>query len=405
MTLKKTTLINLCIFLTAFMGLNASAQEKTSPFLKMNKEKAFKPIVSIETWATASMGKEDDGTEYNGRTDVAFRRFRFGAKGNPYSWLKYSFQLHMDRLGWDSNAATGGSAPDGVSIWNAYITAKLSKNSELFNITAGYFWAAVSRESDTSPWAVASFDKTRSSKYLRKFNTGEGNGILSGIALCGIKNLDKFGISYRIGTYEPDTYASSKYGSRLYTGRVMFSFGDPEQKSFKYMLSGCQFGKRTGVTIGFGGATRSNGLISSTTDETTGITTDNYFNKSTSYGADIVIDLKGFRLDGEYYKMKRTMDGASDFDGTEYRACIAYGINTGKRYIEPAITYDKYEGEGNGSLYSKKLIGDISSLDFGVNWYISKSNLKMALHYVAQDGDATSATKGDYMGLSCQFKL
>ncbi len=397
MTLKKTTLFYASIIVALFLGLNTRAQESNSQFLKMNKEKAFSPIVSIETWATASMGKEDDGTEYNGRTDVAFRRFRFGAKGNPYSWLKYSFQLHMDRLGWDSNSALGGSAPDGVSIWNAYITAKLSKNSELFNITAGYFWAAVSRESDTSPWAVASFDKTRSSKYLRKFNTGEGNGILSGIALCGIKNLDKFGISYRIGTYEPDTYANSKYGSRLYTGRFMFSFGQPEQKSFKYMMSGCQFGKRTGVTIGFGGATRSNGLI----DETT----DSYFDKSTSYGADFVIDLKGLRIDGEYYKMKRTMDGADDFDGSEYRFCLAYGITTGKRYLEPTVTYDKYEGEGNGSLYSKKLIGDISSLDFGVNWYISKSNLKMALHYVAQDGDATSAKKGDYLGLSCQFKL
>jgi len=409
MKLKKLAIISLGLILPLTIGKNVNAQDKkesssTSPYLTLNKEKMFKPIVSVQTWATASLGEEDNGTEYKGRTDVSFRRFRFGASGNPFSWLKYSFQLHADRLGVDSYAATKGSAPDGVNIWNAYITAKLLKSSELLNLEAGYFWAAVGRESDTSPWAVASFDKTWSSWYLRRFNTGVGNGMMTGIALGGIKNYDNFGISYRVGTYDPSTYNSAKYASRLYTGIVRFSFGQPEETTYKYMLTGTQWGKRKGVTIGFGGATMANGYLSTKTN-TDGSTTDLYFDNSSSYGADIAIDLNGLRIDGEYYKMKRTASGLDDFDGTEYRVCLAYSFVAGNKYLEPTITYDKYEGEGTGSLFSSKYIGDDSHLDFGINWYISKSNLKVALHYVAQDGDASNAKKGDYIGLSCQFKL
>ncbi len=409
MTLKKKTLIVLGIALTTLFATKTNAQEQTtaakiSPFLKMNKDKAFSPIVSIETWAYSSLGKEDDGTEYKGRTDVAFRRFRFGAKGNPYSWLKYSFQLHMDAFGKDDNSAVKGSPKDGIQIWNAYITAKLLKSSEFLNIEAGYFWAAISRESDTSPWAVSAFDKTRSSWFLRRFNTGVGNGIVSGIALAGIKNTDNFGFSYRIGSYEPDLYASSEYASRLYTGRFMFSFGSPEQKKYKYMLSGNQWGKRTGVTIGFGAATQSNGYLSTITNDDLS-TTDLYFKSSASYGADFVVDLKGLRIDGEYYKMKRKADGYDDFDGSEYRVCLAYNFIAGNKYLEPCVTYSKYEGEGAAKLLGSAFIGDDSALDIGINWYISKANLKMALHYIDQDGTCGKSKKGDVLGLSCQFKL
>ncbi len=392
----KKLVISLGLILPLTIGKNVNAQDNkeassTSPFLTINKEKMFKPIVGVQTWATYTMGEEKNGTEYADRADVSFRRLRFGATGNPFSWLKYAVELNADRLGEDSYAATKGSY-SGLGIWKAYITAKLLKDSEFLNLEAGYFWAAIGRESSTSPWAVASFDKTRSSWFLRSFNTGAGNGIISGLALAGIKNYDNFGIGYRIGTYEPSTYASSKYGNRLYTGRFMLSFGDPEQKTYKYTLSGNQWRKRNGITIGFGGATMSNGYI----------TTDTYFDKSNSYGADILINLSGLRIDGEYYKMNRTMTGADDFDGKEMRVCLAYNFVVGKRYLEPTITYDKYEGEGNSTLF--KHIGRDETFDIGVNYYISKANLKLALHYVAQGGSASS-NQGDFIGLSCQFKL
>ncbi len=379
--------------ITISKNVNAQNSEKQTinPFAIINKEKLFKPYFAIETWATYSTGEEKGGVEYDDRADITFRRFRFGGSGNPISWLKYSFQFNADRLGQDSYSSIKGSY-GGVSIWNAYITAKLLKNSQLLNLHAGYFWAAISREFNTSPWAVASYDKTRSAWFLRSFVTGKGNGIESGIGLGGIKNFNNFGISYRIGTYETAKYANKENASRLYTGRFMFSFGDPEQTKYKYMLSGNSWKKRKGVTIGFGGSTQSDGYLSENT----------YFDKSTAYGGDIAFDYSGIRIDAEYFKMKRTMDGVDDFDGTEYHLRLAYNFIAGNKYLEPTITYDKFEGEGNSSLFNH--IGDDYTYDVGINWYVSKSNLKLSLHYVIQDGSA-SARVGDYLGVACQFKL
>lgn len=380
------------------ISLTVKAQEtwknetaSKSPFLEVNKEKMFIPVIALESWATYSMGEEKNGTEYANRGDMSFRRFRFGAGGAPYSWLKYSFQLHIDRLGEDAYASTKGSYGD-VDIWNAYITAKLLKESDLLNLHAGYYWAAISREFNTSPWAVGSFDKTRANWYMRNFITGTGNGIESGIGLGGLKNFEKFGISYRIGTYEPKLYASTKYASRLYTGRIMFSFGDPEETSYKYMLSGNQWRKRNGVTLGLGASTQSDGKLTDTT----------FFDQSIAYGADILVNYKGLRIDGEYFKFNRKAANTDDFDGTEWHIRVGYSLIIADRYIEPVITYEKFEGKGAKNLY--KYIGDDKTFDFGVNWYVNKDKLKLALHYVIQDG-SISSNKGDYIGLACQFRL
>jgi hypothetical protein len=281
----------------------------------------------------------------------------------------------------------------GIDIWNAYITAKLSKNSELLNLHAGYFWAAISRQYNTSPWAVGSFDKTRSGWYLRYFMTGKGNGIESGLALGGLKNFDNFGISYRVGRYEPAAFESSQHASRLYTGRVMLSFGDPEEKSYKYMLSGNQWTKRNGVTLGFGASTQADGVVNDTT----------YFSSNAAYGADILINYGGLRIDAECYKMKRKADGFDDWDGTEWHVYAGYTfLYKKKRFIEPAVCYEKCKGEGEKALF--KYVGDDYTLDIGINYYLNKSNLKLALHYVMQDG-SMSSNVGDYLGLACQFKL
>ena len=361
-----------------------------SPFLEVNKEQLFKPVVALESWATYSIGEEKNGSEYADRGDLSFRRFRFGGKGSPYTWLSYSFQLHLDRLGEDSYASTKGSY-GGIDIWNAFITARLLK-SDLLNLHAGYYWAAISREFNTSAWAVGSFDKTRADWYMRNFITGKGNGIESGIGLGGLKNFENFGISYRLGTYEPDAFTSSEYGSRLYTGRIMFSIGDAEQEKYGYMLSGNQWMKRTGITLGLGASTQSDGKLSDTL----------YFDNSMAYGTDLLINYKGLRMDGEYFIFKRTAQSYSDFDGTEWHVRAGYSFMIGTTYLEPAVTYESYEGEGSKALY--KYIGDDNTWDIGLNWYINKEKLKLATHYIIQDG-STSPNTGDYIGFAFQYKL
>lgn len=389
------SILTLCLTTIYVSAQEEAAKTEKSPFLKADTEKMFTPIVALETWATYSMNESLNNAE--DRADVMLRRFRFGAQGSPYSWLSYSFQLHLDRLGENSYASTKGKYAGYIDIWNAYITAKLLPKSELLNLHAGYFWSAVSREYNTSPWAVGSFDKTRANYYLRNFVTGTGNGIESGLALGGLKNFEKFGISYRVGAYCPAAYQSATTSSLLYSGRVMFSIGDPEQTKYSYMVNGNAWRKRNGITLGFGASSQADGKINDTLN----------FKKSTTYGADLLVDYKGIRVEGEYFLMKRSADGYAikDFDGTEFHVRAGYNFIVGNYYLEPVFSYEKFEGEGANVLYSG-FIGNDDSYDIGVNWYINKDKLRLALHYVIQEGEGISKLNtGDIIGLSLLFRL
>lgn len=356
-----------------------------------NANKVYQPFLALETWATYNISGNNSTTENHDRLDISLRRLRFGASGQPYSWLKYSFHMHADRLGEDSYAHTKGSY-GGIGIWNAYITAQLLPQSHLIYLHAGYYWAAISRQFNTSPWAVNSFDKTRAAWFLRSFVTGKSNGIESGIGLGGLKNFEKFGISYRVGTYEPNAYNNPENSDRLYTGRLMFTFGTPEQKTYKYMLSGNQWGKRNGVTIGLGGSSQHNGKLTDTT------TWDN----SMAYGADILINYKGLSIDGEYYLMKRNAQKAPDFEGNQHHVSVRYNIAVKQTFIEPSFTYEKYKGEGNKALF--KQIGNDETFDVGINWYLNGQRIKISLHYVMQVV-SISDPLGNYIGTALQIKL
>ncbi|MFB6320562.1 porin [Saccharicrinis sp. FJH54] len=377
-------ILMLCHYRT--VAQNTESQ-KNNPFTLNSKEKLFKPIVVFENWITYSMNENSNAN----RLDNQVRRLRFGATGNPYPWLNYHFQLHFDRLGEDSYSSTKGSYA-GVDIWDACISAKLLQQSDLIYVHAGYYWAAISREYNTAAWAQGSFDRTRANWFMRNFMTGKGNGIESGIGLGGLKNFEKIGISYRIGSFEPAAYASSRYASRLNTAHIIFLLGEPEQTSYKYRLPGNHWQKRKGISLGFGASSQTNGRLNDTT----------YFDQSLAYGADLLINFAGLRIDGEYFKLKRTSEGLDDYSGTEWHIRAGYTFEYKQTFIEPTVTYDKYEGEGNKRLF--KYIGNDETLDIGVNWYLNRDKLKLALHYLIQSGSVASNT-GDYIGFAFQVKL
>lgn len=380
------------LFLLSIIGpyVTQAQDEASKPFTlgQFQKDKAFTPVVAVQSWLTYSMNEEKSGVEYADRFNASFRRLRFGAKGSPYSWLSYEIELNLDRLGEDSYAATKGSYK-GLDIWKAYLSAKLVK-SDLVYFHAGYYWAAISRDFNTSPWAVSSYDKTTSDQYLRNFMTGKGNGIESGFGFGGLKNYDGFGFSYRVGAFSPAAYASKEHFSPLLTGRLMLSFGDPEQKTYSYMLTGNHWNKRNGVTIAFGGAKQGK------TD------TGTIFDASKAYGTDIMATLGGFKVEAEYYKMKRELAGYDDFDGKEWFVRCGYNFVFKSTFIEPTVTYDSYEGEGEKTLFSS--IGTDKTLDLGVNWYLNNDKLKLGAHYLNQKG-SVSSNVGDIIGLSLQVRL
>lgn len=371
----------------ALLGANKVENKKAYVL----ESKAFKPIVAFDTYVTLSTGEAKYGDRYTSRFDVEFRRMRFGASGSLVDRFKYSFQLYLDRLGKDEYSSVKGSY-SGVNIWNAYLSYQVLKKSLLLNLHVGYFWAATSREFNTSPWAIGSFDKVRATWYLRQFSTGKGNGVESGLGIGGLTNFKNWGINYRIGTYETATYNNVDFVSRLYAGRVAFTIGDPEQKKYKYMLAGNQWRKRNGITIGLGGSSQNNGLLNS------GI----YFSKSLTYGADILIDYKGFRFDAEYFILERTAIGLNDYMGNEWHIRFGYMFPVQNKLLEPTLTYDSYEGRGNSNLY--EFIGYDHTIDIGVNYYLNRDKLKLTLHYLIQEG-TVSSNIGDYLGMSCIYRL
>lgn len=381
--------ISICI---STMASSCDSIEQAAPSpLQLDKANMFKPIVAIEAWSIFGSGEKEDMEECADRSDVYLRRFRFGAGGQAYPFLSYSFMLHFDRIGVDEFSATKGSY-SGIGLWNAFTTIKVLRDSELLNFHIGYFWAAVSRDYMTSPWSVTSFDKSYSTYYLRHFITGRGSGITSGVALGGIQNFSSTSLSYRVGVYDPQVYLSSQYASRLYTGRFMWTWGDAEQSKYNYMVSGNSWSKRNGITLGVGGSAQKNGLISD----------DLYFGQSYTYGADVLACYGGFSIQGEYYMMRRDAESYKSFRGELVNIRMGYNIKVKSTFLEPSISYDQYSSTGDDKLYS--FVGDDRTFDMGINWYLNKDKLKVALHYVLQDGSVACNT-GNYVGLAFQFRL
>lgn len=382
----------LWMMLVRTMKAEEVEQDNEAPALfELNQDKMFKPVVALETWATYSSGEKNGEGLCDERTDVYFRRFRFGATGQPYPFLKYSFVLHSDRVGEDIFASTKGSYK-GVGLLYAYTTLKLLKNSDALNLHLGHFWAGVSRDFITSSWSVSGLDRFYSTYYQRYFIAGTGNGITSGVALGGVQNFDNMGISYRVGVYEPDAYLSAEHSSRLYTGRAMWTIGDPEQTNYKYLLSGNQWCNRRGVTLGVGASTQQDGVVSDSL----------LFDHSSSYGADVLFNYDGLAVQCEYYMMQRCATDYNTFEGSMFNIRMSYNIKVKSTFVEPIISYDTYQGTGDKALF--RLVGDDSTVDLGVNWYLNKDKLKLALHYVMQEGSA-ACNIGDYLGAVFQFKL
>lgn len=356
----------------------------------------FKPFVVIETWATYSMNETKGNTAYADRFGMQLRRLRFGAKGQAAPRVNYVFMLAADRQGEDPYSATKGSF-SGVNLWNACVTAQLLKSSQILNLHAGYFWTAISRETNTLPWAESSFDRTCAVWYLQQFLTAQGNGIESGIALGGMKNFDnRTGIIYRLAVHNPVKHASPAYANPLLSGRVMFCSGDSEQKNYSYMLEGCHWGQRNGITLGLGAA-----FQGQCDNQKPGADTV-FFDQSFAYGADILINKGPWSLDGEYFLMKRQASNYNDFQACETHVRLACCLAAGTHYLEPAFMVSAYSGSGENRLFA--WTGTDVMYDVGLNWYLQKEKTKVSLHYVNQNG-TTGSNTGDYFGAAFQLML
>lgn len=346
----------------------------------------LRPVAMAELWSTYSYGEVCNDEAYNNQYDVQFRRLRFGAKGIVNKQLTYSFLIHADRLGENEFASTKNSF-QGLGLWNALITARLSKANTLFNLFGGFYNIAVSRESYSTCRVLGTLDKAQPDWYLRKFLTGKGKGIESGIGMGGFAHLNTIELSYRTSVFIPEMYQHPEGNSLLYTSRFMASFGTKEVDKFKYMLSNKNWSRQEQISLGIGTAFQQNGFVNDTL----------LFSNSSSFGADLHIHYHSFILEGANYHLYRNASNNPHFSASLWYVKGLYNFKLWGKHLEACLSYQSYIGKGNMVLFNH--IGDDKTIDTGLNWYVNNDTIKATLHYINQSGIA-GTNNGDYFASS-----
>lgn len=367
-----------------------------------SEDENFKPTISpylkIQFWNVFSDGITV-GEEISGNRFASyFRRGRFGVKGKALPELTYDLMLSLDNLGKDSFMSTKGAVNSGnITVWSAYFTYKLSKNSGWLNATGGYFLPHVSRESTTTPWSVSSLDKTENSCYIRQFVTGKTNGISPGINFGGMGNIGKPLLMYNIAIINRQDVPGimNKSWSPVWLGHVMINFGQPEFKKYKYTFLNNLLKKQTSATLGVGFSDQGETDV---------------FQTSKTFSADATIYFGCLKMDGEFSHLYRKNQFSYHANCAMVRAGYNFFVKK-ELVLEPMVMFEHFEGDENfndASFFD----GTDQKIDLGLNLISKTKNIKVNLHYVFHKGDGkknhyinNDKYPGDYIVLGCQFLI
>lgn len=327
-------------------------------------------------------------TGISNRLNTQIRRSRFSLSGRPYPSINFKLTAALDLVGQDVLAATEGSGNDNTTpqfqLWDAQVSWQLIPQQEGLYLSAGYFLMPHSRESQTDPMQATSFEKAWSQNYLRRHLTGSGSGRAAGIKLGGLllASSGQFYLSYDLAAQNPTFQTPngnfrSRITSPLFIARLSLHIGDPESEEYLASQKVNYFGQRRGLTIGMGAARQGE--------------TD-LFTENSSYGADFLLNIDNWQLDGEYYRLFRT-DGVARSNSTT--GFLRLGRNLpGKqgRIWQPVISYWFFEGPTDlaGQLRASRVgsfTGQDRSLEIGTNLYFNP-DLKLSLFYVIRAGAA-----------------
>ncbi len=423
------------VLIILFFSTGYTLHLYSQSFTEKLKEFKLEPFVMLQFWSTYTLGQEIYDLEQSSyekvenRLNFQVRRARLGFRGEPYERLKFSFVGAYDLIGRDVLTGTigGVNPPDpSFTIWDAFIQWKISPNNDYFHITAGYFRPQFSRESITSGWSTNSFEKSMSQNYIRKHLVGTGPGRAVGINLGGLllKEID-IGFNYNIGVFNPLLtgdpnqvsfgHTVGKKYAPLIVGRAVIHIGDPEQEVYKIGYDINYYNLRKGLSIGL------NGSYQGSTD---------LFEQSSALGLDFLFNWDHLNLDGDIVIMTRAgsrLDNGVErsFEYNSQTGHIRVGWNfslKNNKLIEPAFMYMHFKG-GKGLIQQanadavRSFSGTESTYDLGINWYLNRKHLKIALHYTWRNGESGNAgeisqpnqyfsqrnagtiKRGDYVGL------
>ncbi|WP_457622453.1 porin [Persephonella sp.] len=359
----------------------------------------------VQIWNVYTIDNELAGTDIESRNDIYIRRGRIGFKGQINEDVSFKVWFAYDNLGKNEFTAgtgtpntTAGKGDEGTEnrdfyIWDAIWTWHLNRNWA--NISIGYFRPQVGKESITTAFKVISFQKSLPNFDLRKHIVGRSSGRETGINIGGLKLLDGWSINYNVGIFDTnhinisgnstDSSQSSvgdgKRWSPLLAFRFAFSIGDPEMKNYRMGYTQTYYGKRNGTTFGL------NYTYQGKTD---------IFDKNGMYGIDLLSNYGAFDIAAEYDWLYRESGTESSTD-TIWSIKAGYNIQLNNRHIvQPSVMVSKEDAEKD----TLSVTSDKEVYDIGVNYLISKNDLKINLHYVWGKVRDNSFS---YIGLGFQF--
>jgi hypothetical protein len=351
------------------------------------------------------------------RADLFLKQGRVGLKGQAIPRLTYSTLFAFDNLGKDQFTGSLGTgqatANNTFQLYDLNMTYAL--DSTFAYITVGYFRPQSGHENIAPDAGVNSLDKGLTSSYLRSFLAGRTSGRETGVNIGGFYASNFFGAAYNLGAFDPTqaSIAGTDGGSRkwhpLAVGRLAISIFDADMPSYRLTPEINFFGERKGITFGghyaYQGATDETWDTSAVKYDATKKTYSGAvkyvggFKKNGSFGGDFVGNFAGLTIDGEYDVMTRTVDGVSyhsdsvkapsaDFSDRVWHVRAGYDIPLPNgQFLEPALMYTEFNGAAASVLNPN---GNDRIIDAGLNWYINKNTMKIAVHYSKQDGKPKS---------------
>lgn len=370
----------------------------------IKKDTAFtfiQPFAAGQLWGAYSINEKRNLNpmpgleEVDNRFNPYFRRARIGFRGSPYRRFKYYIAISFDNLGKDELSAPRGDENEAdIIIWDAYVQWRSSLNHDLLNVTAGYFRPQMSRESITSAFSVNSLIKATAQSYIRDHLVEQGNGRAIGLNLGGLFGAEHFSFNYNMGIFDNQVRKVTKWNP-LWVGRLAFTFGDPEMKTYGIGYKVNYFNQRNGVTLAISSS------LQNATDQ---------FAQSTATGFDLLLNYGPVNFTAEWNFMERESNSGNVFNSNTGFIRGGYNFIVYDRFfLEPVIMYSRFEGDSGASIVDTHE-GEDEVIDFGMNWYVNKNLLKVNLHYVIQMGngnnlltDENTFEKGDFLGLGLQF--
>lgn len=376
------------------------AQEKsTSNWSKIKEDYQLKASAGLQIFGTYTLNQKlynptsEQYEKVSNRWNLQIRRFRFNLIGQPYNNLTFKFTGAIDLVGRDLLSATVGAANNGrtpnFGLWNAYVQWRILDQKEALFLTIGYLSPQISRASLTSAMRATSFEKSWVQNYMRRNLVGTGPGRAPGLNLGGQLNASSdFAISYDLGLFNPvnggpQANTQGLKASPLLTGRVAFHIGDPETKNYSLSHRTNYFGQRNGLSIALAASHRGQ---------------SDRFQSSQTIGADWLLNLGAFNLDGEWnYLLRKGQQMASHANVGYIRASYSIVLKQAT-HLEPVFLYVRFNGAlGSVAQDAAATLGASAGQDEILNWtlnYYLNPNFKLAFTYTQNKGKLGEANPG-----------